>query len=118
IQRKVPANSFYWVFKMPERLSPEYYIVDLLSDVLSRGKSSRLFNRLVKQKPLLSEVNAYIMGSFDEGMLVITGNLNDGISFDEVGVELEAIIKELVAEGISKEELVKVKNKLETTKLF
>lgn len=118
VERKVPASAFYWAYKMPARNHPDYYKADLVSDILSRGKSSRLYKKFVKELQYLSEVNAYIMGSFDQGLLVITGKLNEGISQEQMAKALDELILDIITNGIEEHELTKVRNKLKTTKAF
>ncbi|MBV6485168.1 MAG: putative zinc protease [Flavobacteriales bacterium] len=112
VERDVPANAIFKAFRMCKKTDDEFYATDLLSDILSNGSSARLYQALVKNNPLFSEISAYVMGSFDEGMFIISGNLQENTSFDEaekaIEKELENIKKTLVAEH----ELTKVKNKI------
>lgn len=112
VERDVPANAIFKAFRMCKKTDEEFYATDLLSDILSNGSSARLYQALVKNNPLFSEISAYVMGSFDEGMFIISGNLQENTSFDEsekaIEKELENIKKTLVAEH----ELTKVKNKI------
>lgn len=112
VERDVPANAIYKAFRMCKKTDDEFYATDLLSDILSNGSSARLYQALVKNNPLFSEISAYVMGSFDEGMFIISGNLQENTSFDEaekaIEKELENIKETLVAEN----ELTKVKNKI------
>jgi len=115
---KVPLNDVYIAFHMPGRLDDGYYEADLISDILSRGNSSRLYKTLVKEKQLFSEIHAYNMGSFDRGMFVVEGKPLENVSIEAaeaaIWEELEIIKQELVAE----DELTKVKNKTESTMVF
>ena len=83
VERDVPANTIYKAYKMCNKKGADYYITDLLSDILSQGKSSRLYISLVKEQKLFSEISAYILGCFDDGLLVIDVNLRDGVSFED-----------------------------------
>ncbi|MFM7757763.1 MAG: M16 family metallopeptidase, partial [Crocinitomicaceae bacterium] len=65
ITRNVPANAFYFAFKMPERKNPDYYLADILSDILGREKSSLLYIRLQQELQLVNEISCYILGSMD-----------------------------------------------------
>lgn len=114
----VSSNAIYKVYHMPARTSPDYFVADLLSDILGRGKSSRLYERLVKAKKMVSRINAYVTGSADPGLLVITGTLNDGVSLEEVDREIEQLISEVQQGALEEEEVVKVRNKAESTVLF
>ncbi|MGB0887767.1 MAG: M16 family metallopeptidase [Vicingaceae bacterium] len=118
VKRDVPANAIYKAYKMCSKNDPDYFATDLLSDVLSTGKSSRLHTSLIKEQKLFSEINAFISGSFDEGLFTISGKLIDGVTFESAE---KAIIKELnliKTELVNDNELLKVKNKIESTNQF
>ena len=118
IEREVPADAFYYAFKMPERRDPAYYIVDILSDALGREKSSRLYIALKKEKQIVSNISAYITGSLDHGLLVISGKLNNGKTFEELDEALWNTIDELKNNIMSKEELDRLMIKIRTEKEF
>tara|TARA_B100000508_G_scaffold75230_1_gene58669 strand:- start:143054 stop:144298 length:1245 start_codon:yes stop_codon:yes gene_type:complete len=118
IERAVPSDAIYLGFKMPGRNQDHYYTADILSDILGRGKSSRLYKRLKKEKGLVSEINAYILGSFDTGLLMISGKPSEGISPEEVEKEIHLVLDELKSEKITEKELTKIINKVKTTKVF
>ncbi len=105
-------------FHMCGRLDADYYATDLMSEVLGRGKSSRLFKELVKEKRVFNSISAYITGSVDPGLLVISGKLNDG--FDTVAAEKAVweVIQKMREEGIQKEELEKTQNQAEAALQF
>jgi predicted Zn-dependent peptidase len=116
--RDVPADSIYKAYHMCSRLDEAYHTIDLISDILSRGNSSRLYKSLIKERQLFSEVNAYVMGDLDKGLFVISGKLPAGITPEEAerGLleELEKIKKDLV----DPDELQKCKNKTESSITF
>lgn len=118
VKRNVPQSAVYISFPMASRLEKEYYAFDLLSDILSNGRSSRLYNRLVKEEKLFTEVNAFITGDVEEGLFVLTGKYADNI---ELEAGKEALLKELNKisnEEIDQHEFQKVKNKFESTMAF
>ncbi|WP_395807070.1 M16 family metallopeptidase [Daejeonella sp.] len=118
VQANVPLDALYKVFHMPARTQQGYYAVDLISDILSRGNSSRLFRNLLKDKKLFSDINAYLTGSLDAGLFVVEGKPLPGVSMDvaeaAIWEELNRISTELVPDA----ELTKVKNKMESTMVF
>jgi len=114
----VPLDAIYKAYKMPARMHPDFHAADLLSDVLGRGKSSRLHEKLVRELQLFNSINAYITDSVDEGLLVVQGNVNQHISIEEAHKALENEINKLLQEGIENKELEKVKNKALSTFLF
>jgi len=78
IHADVPFDALYMAFRMCSRYDKEYYAMDLISDILSRGNSSRLYNRLIKEKNLFSELNAYVMGELDNSIFIVSGKTNKG----------------------------------------
>jgi predicted Zn-dependent peptidase len=118
IERAVPANAFYYAFKMPERKSFEYYVADFISDALGRNESSRLYSKLKKELQLVNSISAYITGSTDEGLLVVSGKLNDGITFEQLETELFKELEVFCASKMENTEKTKLYNKIRTAKEF
>ncbi|GAA4401216.1 pitrilysin family protein [Nibrella viscosa] len=114
----VPLNALYKVYHMPGRFDQGFYTADLLSDVLGRGKSSRLYQRLLKQEPVFSNINSHITSSLDPGLLIIQGTLNQGVTLEEADAAVESLLEELIQQPISEDELSKVKNQAEATLAF
>lgn len=118
IEREVPNDAFYYAFKMPGKNQKDYHTLDLISDILGRGKSSRLYERLKKELELVTEISAFITGSFDQGLLIISGFLKEGATLEAVENEVFALINELQNSPIEALELKKIINKVKTTKIF
>ena len=118
IERKVPANAFYFAFKMQERRDPEFYVSDVLSDAIGREKSSLLYRKLKKELKLVTEISAYITGNLDEGLLVISGKLSENVDFADFDREFWKVIEEIKKDQMSDEEMTKLLNKIKTSKEF
>ncbi|MFB0496195.1 putative Zn-dependent peptidase [Mucilaginibacter sp. SG538B] len=118
VTAKVPLNDVYIAFQMGARTDQDYYVVELLSDILSRGNSSRLYKSLIKEKQIFSEVHAYITGSLDKGMFVLEGKPLDGISIEQAETALWEELEKIKTEEIPADELTKVQNKTESTMIF
>ncbi|HMG90646.1 MAG TPA: pitrilysin family protein [Chryseolinea sp.] len=118
VSAKVPANAFYKAYHMPGRFHAEYYAIDLLSDILSRGQSSRLYQQLVKKKEIFTSISSFVMGSIDPGLLVISGRVKDGIALADAEAEVQTVIDQLLIQGSHERELDKVKNQTESTLEF
>ncbi len=118
LERDVPANALYKVYHMVNRNHEDYATTDLISDILGRSESSRLHQKLVKEKQLFSEINAYVTGDFDEGLLVISGKTLEGIDLEDADSALEQELNELIKSGCDERELQKVRNKVESTLKF
>ncbi len=110
LEADVPADSLYKAYHMPAKKDPEYYASDLLSDILGHGKSSRLYQKLVKEEAIFSSLGAYVTGSSDPGLLIVSGQVSEGISIENANLAVESLITELITEEISNKEIEKVKN--------
>ncbi len=118
ISAKVPLNGLYKAWHMPGRFEAGYQTTDLLSDMLGRSKSSRLYQQLLRDNPLFSNVGAYLTSSDDPGLLVVQGTLNEGVSLEEADAAVEAIVADFMDHPVEEEELAKVKNQAEATLAF
>lgn len=118
VEREVPATDITIAFHMGDRLSREFFLGDLCSDLLAGGESSRLVNHLVKERGLFSAVNAYITGSIDAGLFIIKGRLMSETSESEAEEALWGELEEMKHGYISDYELEKVKNKFEANMLM
>jgi zinc protease len=114
----VPLNAIYMAFKMPARRDPAYQTFDLMSDVLSQGQSSRLYNSLLKEQQLFSDIHAYITSSMDEGLFVIEGKLIEGVTVQEAEAAVWKELEFIKTTRVRDEEITKVKNKSESIMVF
>jgi predicted Zn-dependent peptidase len=114
----VPLNAIYKAFKMPGKMDENYPAIDLISDILSQGKSSRLYRNLVKEQQLFSDINAYNFGSLDTGMFIVEGRLNPGVSVETADEAIWKELEQLKNQLVEGDELTKVKNKFESTLTF
>jgi predicted Zn-dependent peptidase len=118
IERSVPADMIHKVFHIGKRTDADFYTVDLLSDILSNGPSSRLIQSLVKEQQLFSEVNAYISGDHDPGLFTVTGRLLPGTSMEQAETAIQQELNRISSDLVGDYELQKVKNKVESSLVF
>ena len=119
VEREVPATSMMIAFPMGDRLSSDFYLGDLLSDLLAGGDSARLYDRLVRERRLFASVNAYISGSLDRGLFILTGQLFPSTTEQEAEQALlEEALRLANPAEITAYEMEKVKNKFEANTLF
>jgi len=114
VERDVPMDCIYKVYKMGKRTDEDYYAVDLISDILSNGQSSRLQQHLVKDKQLFSSINAYVSGTFDDGLFYVTGYPVSGVSLEQAEQAIQAELGKIKTDLMDDYELVKVKNRVKT----
>lgn len=114
----VPVDAIYLAFHAPARNDDNFYTVDLLSDVLSNGPSSRLYRRLLRDQQLFTNIDAYLTGNIDPGLLIIEGKPADGISIEQAETAIWKELDSLKNDPIPEIELQKLKNKMESTLVF
>jgi zinc protease len=118
IEASVPLDALYKVYHMGGKLSPDFYATDMLSDLLGRGKSSRFYSKLVKEKKLFTSISASVLGSVEPGLVVIDGKLSEGVKIEEGERAVLEIIEEIKSKPIPEDELKKVKNQAESSLVF
>jgi predicted Zn-dependent peptidase len=118
VHADVPLNAIYKAWHFPARTDPSFYASDLISDILSGGKSGRLYQALVKEQKLFSEINCYQTGSIDPGLLVLEGKLLEGITMDAAEQAIQKELDKVAAYEVEEHELNKVKNRIESQMTF
>jgi predicted Zn-dependent peptidase len=118
VEKDVPSNVIYKAWHVCPRISHDFYSLDLITDILAGGESGRLYSSLVREKRLFSDINAYLTGELDPGLLIINGKIMNGIDINHAEEAIMHIIEELKRELVGEEELEKVKNKFEATMVF
>lgn len=86
VERDVPLDAIYKAYHVCARGDEIYHAMDMVSDMLSNGKSARLYLELVKNKKLFSEIQAYMTGDFDKGLFVVAGKLVKGVSMERANL--------------------------------
>lgn len=117
-EANVPVDALYLAFHTPARYQREYYVVDLLSDVLAEGTSSRLYRRLLKEEQLFTSIDCYVTGSIDPGLLIVEGKTAEGVSLEEGVAAIWRELEALKAAPVPERELQKLKNKVESNLVF
>lgn len=118
VEANVPLDALYKAWHIDGRLSESYYANDLITEIMGNGLASRLHQKLVKELQLFSNINCYHTGSIDPGLLIIDGKIVEGKTLEEANAAVDELIAELVANGVTDEELAKAKNKIEAMITF
>ena len=118
VRANVPLDAIYKCWHIYPRTDMRYYVTDLITEILSGGGSSRLFQALVKEKKLFSNIECYHLGSTDAGLLTIEGKLVKGVGMKDAETGINEELIRLQQDGISQRELDKVKNKTESMIAF
>lgn len=118
IHANVPVDAFYKSWHICSRSDSRYYATDLLTEVLSGGGSSRLFQSLVKEKQIFSNIGCYHFGSMDAGLVTIEGKLVKGVKMEDAEAAVESELQKIKDATVDEKELRKVKNKTESLITF
>jgi predicted Zn-dependent peptidase len=114
-ERDVPASAIYKAWHTGPRKSKDFYVLDLITDLLAGGESGRLYTKLVREKKLFSEINAYITSDIDPGMMILHGRLMKGVDIQSAEESINQLIRDLTKRYPSDNEMEKVKNKFESS---
>ncbi len=96
-------------FHIPNYLDADQPKLSAISEMLSAGKSSRLYETLVDEKQMVNQIYAYNMENIDAGLFIFLAACNPGVSAEDVEKELIVQIERIKDEDVTKEELEKVK---------
>ena len=100
VERNVPNNAIYLAYHMAGHLDPMYYATDLISDVLSSGNSSRLYQNLVQKEKLFTELDAYLSGDYEPGLFLVSGKTSDGVSLETARKAIEGELDRMKQERV------------------
>lgn len=118
VHANVPLDAFVKAWHMDARLDKGYYAIDLATEILGGGGSSRLFQVLVKEKKLFSNLDCYHFGSSDAGLAAIEGKLVKGVRMEDAVQAVDEEVEKIMDQRVSDAELEKVKNKTESVIAF
>jgi len=118
VKKDVPYDLICKTFHMCRRDHKDFQKIDIISDILSNGKSSRMYQNLVKEKKIFSNLDAYVTGHLENGLFVIYGNLMKNVKMEVAEAEICKELKNLKEKEVGEYELQKIKNKLESNMLF
>lgn len=118
VKANVPLDALYKCWHAFSRTDESYHAMDLITDILGSGSSSRLYEKLVKEKNIFSNISCYHTGSIDSGLVVVEGKLVKGITIEEGEKAIEEELENLRDELLMPSELQKVKNRVESLLAF
>ena len=113
VERDVPADVLYLSFPIVGVTHPDFHCCDMISDILSIGKSCRLNQHLVEERHLFTSIDAYIAPRLDGGQLFICGMPSEDTSMEAAETAVWQELDDLLHQGVTSAELEKVKNKFE-----
>ena len=111
LQHAANLPAFEEAYHVPNIVSPDAYALEIASEILSDGQSSRLYKKLVVEKQMVVDIGAgYDMTSFDPGLFVVSAQMRPGIKAADTQVEVEKELAAMRDAPVGAEELQKAKN--------
>ncbi|HYL60500.1 MAG TPA: pitrilysin family protein [Candidatus Acidoferrales bacterium] len=103
--------AFEQAYHVPNLSSPDSYALEVASEILSDGQSSRLYKKLVVEKRMVVDIGAgYDMTSFDPGLFVVSAQMRPGVKAADTQAEVEKELAALRDAPAPPDELQKAKN--------
>ena len=110
----VPLPGIFYAYQMPPEGTDEAIALDLLTDILSTGRSSRLYQKLIYQDKCASDISAYVDLREMPGLLWIYALANEeDDEIPPIEIAIEKVLLEIRSNGVTEIELQKAKNKTE-----
>jgi predicted Zn-dependent peptidase len=118
IEKDVPSDALYKVWHIGPRNNSDFHTLDLITDLLAGGESGRLHTKLVRDKKMFSEINAYITSDIDPGLVILQGKLMKGIDIQNADEAVNEVVSRLQENNNLEDEMEKVMNKFESSTVF
>ena len=110
VKRDIPSPYILMAYHIPQSGSEEYYAVDLLESILSSGKTSRLYKSIVDEKQLAIDIGTDYELAFDPTIMLVYAIANQDVKAENLVKAILDEIDKIVNEGVTEDELQKVKN--------
>jgi len=109
VQDRVPQARIYKVWNVPQDGTPDGDYLDLVSDILSVGKTSRFYKRLVYDDQIATNANAFVALNEIAGQFLVQATAKPGGDLAQVEKELDEELAKFLNDGPTPEELARVK---------
>jgi len=118
VHRPVPATHLIMAFHTDVRNSREFYILDLLTDILAGCDSGRFPEQLVRRRELFAEADIYLSGDLDPGLVIFSGRLKEGVEINKAEAAVTEELRRLTTGRVTAAELEKARNRYESHRLL
>ncbi len=119
VKREAQLPTILMAYHVPNLRDPDSYVLEVIATLLSGGKSSRLYQSLVREKRLVLSADAdYSLLSHDPYLFSLSAEPLPNKETVEVERALDQEIERLQKELVSERELEKVKNQMEASFIF
>lgn len=118
VERSVPMDAIYISFHSSGKSEADFAVWDLMSDILAKGNSSRLYQRLVKERGIFNSLGAFVTGEKDPGLFSVAGYISQGVSVEVAEQALWDEIEMLRNARVTDAELKKAVHQVEAHNEF
>jgi len=115
MQDRVPQARIYKVWNIPQWGTEELTYLDLVSDVLGSGKTSRMYKRLVYDEQICTSVQVYASPGEIGSQFMIVATAKPGVDLKKVEESLDDELNKFLKEGPTEKELERVKTEYEAS---
>ncbi len=100
-------------YHIPSETSKEYYAIDMLTTLLSGGRSSRIYKKLVDKTQKALQAGSFPLALEDNGLFLTFAVANVGVKSDELEKLIDDEIQKVKNEPIPDKEFQKLRNQIE-----
>jgi zinc protease len=118
VKRDVPYSKVMIAYHMPGRTDKSFFVYDLISDILSNGKSARFFKNLMKKQDIFLKADAYVTGNIDNGLFIIDTMIKDGVNPEDAEKAIYAELNKIMEGNFEEKEMERMKNKYKASHTF
>jgi len=119
VKKEAQLPTILMAYHVPNLRDPDSFILEVIATLLSGGKSSRLYQNLVREKRLVISADAdHDLVSRDPSLFTLSADLLPGKEVFEVEKVFDQEIERLQREMVGEQELEKAKNQLEASFIF
>jgi zinc protease len=118
VRREALLPMFMVAWHIPEVSHPDFLRLQVLSQILAGGESSRLHRELVYEREIASSVNAWVYGLLDPGLFYVTCMVSPGHTAEETESVLYEVIESVQQEPVEERELEKAVNQYVSSFVF
>jgi zinc protease len=115
VRKAAQAPLLMVSYHIPETRHPDWWPIQLMRSVLSDGRSSRLYRRLIDTDQLAVSIESFTQESLDPGQFVVFSQLRPGASTDKAEQAIYAELARLRDQGATADELTKARNQVMTS---
>jgi len=113
VKRPVPMDAIYISFHSSGKSEVDFPVWDLMSDMLAKGNSSRLYQRLVKERGIFNSLGAFVTGEKDPGLFSVAGYISQGVAVEVAEQALWDELELLRTAPVAEAELKKAVHQVE-----